>query len=416
MKKSILCLLTVASLSLLSTGTQAQWVRGNIPASIDCYSLAVLGTYTFAGCRSRSTANLTGVYVSTDNGATWRLPTHQLSTTEAYCGAFAFIGPNLFVGRYLGGVLLSTDNGNNWTSVSEGLEKLNVGCLAVSGTNLFAGTFTPAGVFLSTNNGANWNEVSSGLEGDINALAVSGTRIFAGTDGSGVYMWTNNGTSWTAVDSGLTNKRVWCLAVSGSYLLAGTNGGGVFRSTNNGTSWTAVNLGLTSLVVWSLLATGTNVFAGTGGYGVSLSTDNGANWTDTGGGLPPSNVYALAISGPYLLAGMGNNGVWRRPLSELIVDVREPETNLPNQYSLEQNYPNPFNPATAIQFSLPRSSFVTLKVFNLVGEEVATLISENLRAGKYSTEWNAGHVASGVYFYRLVAGSFVETKKLLLLK
>jgi hypothetical protein len=89
---------------------------------------------------------------------------------------------------------------------------------------------------------------------------------------------------------------------------------------------------------------------------------------------------------------------------------------LPERYTLEQSYPNSLNPATTIEFSQPRSSFVTLKVFNLVGEEVATLVSENLPAGRYSTEWNAGDAASGIYFYRLAVGAYVETKKMLLLR
>jgi N-acetylneuraminic acid mutarotase len=88
----------------------------------------------------------------------------------------------------------------------------------------------------------------------------------------------------------------------------------------------------------------------------------------------------------------------------------------PVEYSLSQNYPNPFNPTTTIGFSVPRFSYVTLKVFGLLGDEVATLASQNLAVGSYRVDWNAKGVASGVYLYRLVAGSFVETKKLLLIK
>ena len=83
---------------------------------------------------------------------------------------------------------------------------------------------------------------------------------------------------------------------------------------------------------------------------------------------------------------------------------------------LLQNYPNPFNPSTAVQFSLPRSGYVTLKVYNTLGEEVATLVAENLAAGKHQVEWNAKDFKSTIYFYRLQMGALVETKKLLLLK
>jgi hypothetical protein len=86
------------------------------------------------------------------------------------------------------------------------------------------------------------------------------------------------------------------------------------------------------------------------------------------------------------------------------------------RYQLHQNYPNPFNPSTTIEFSLPRSGHVTLKVFNILGEVVATLVNEELNVWTYTTQWNAADAASGVYFYRLQAGDFVDTKKLLLLK
>jgi len=92
------------------------------------------------------------------------------------------------------------------------------------------------------------------------------------------------------------------------------------------------------------------------------------------------------------------------------------EELFPREYQLSQNYPNPFNPTTTIEFSLPVTSMVTLKIFNLLGEEVERLFSDNLQAGSYRYEWNASHLASGVYFYRLEAGSYVETRKLILMK
>jgi hypothetical protein len=85
-------------------------------------------------------------------------------------------------------------------------------------------------------------------------------------------------------------------------------------------------------------------------------------------------------------------------------------------FDLCQNYPNPFNPSTIISFNLPLKSFVTLKIFDIVGREVATLINEELSAGNHSHQWNATNASSGIYFYRLQAGSFTLTKKLVLLR
>ena len=88
----------------------------------------------------------------------------------------------------------------------------------------------------------------------------------------------------------------------------------------------------------------------------------------------------------------------------------------PQKFSLEQNFPNPFNPTTTISFDLPERSKVQLRIYNILGEEVKDLINEERNAGHYEYHWNASGLASGVYFYRLKAGNFVETKKLILLR
>ena len=110
---------------------------------------------------------------------------------------------------------------------------------------------------------AQWVQVDSGLPANTSAmcLAVSGSNIFAGTWAAGVFLSTNNGTSWTAVNSGLTNTNVNVLAVGGSNIFAGTDGGGIFLSTNSGTSWTAVDSNLTYNPVCALALSGSNIFA-----------------------------------------------------------------------------------------------------------------------------------------------------------
>jgi hypothetical protein len=95
---------------------------------------------------------------------------------------------------------------------------------------------------------------------------------------------------------------------------------------------------------------------------------------------------------------------------------QQPEALVPGQFSLAQNYPNPFNPVTVISYQLAVNSFVTVRVYDLLGREVATLVNEQKPAGVYTARWDATHFASGVYFYRLQAGAFSDTKKLLLLK
>ena len=91
-------------------------------------------------------------------------------------------------------------------------------------------------------------------------------------------------------------------------------------------------------------------------------------------------------------------------------------SEVPYQYSLEQNYPNPFNPSTRIKFALTKSGFTSLKVYDAMGREVSSLVSSQLQAGKYETEFNASGISSGVYFYKLISGDFTAVKKLTLIK
>jgi hypothetical protein len=172
---------------------------------------------------------------------------------------------------------------------------------------------------------------------------------------------------------------------------------------------------LTYLYVRALAVSGTNLFAGTEG-GVFLSTNNGTIWTAVNSGLAILWVQSLAVSGTNLFAGTSGGGVWRRPLSEMITSVERVSTGLATHFGLEQNYPNPFNPSTTIRFSVASKAFVSVKVFDELGREVSSLVSEELSAGIHSRQWSAVGPASGIYFYRLQAGNFVETRKLLLLR
>ena len=88
----------------------------------------------------------------------------------------------------------------------------------------------------------------------------------------------------------------------------------------------------------------------------------------------------------------------------------------PSNYLFSQNYPNPFNPTTAISYELPEANYVSIKVYNLIGKEVAVLVDEQKQAGKYKLQFDGSGIPSGVYFYRIQAGSYSETKRMILLK
>ena len=129
-----------------------------------------------------------------------------------------------------------------------------------------------------------------------------------------------------------------------------------------------------------------------------------------------TSVLSLTVNGNNILAGICGLGVWLHPLSDVIDAVRGNGDNAPLQFSLSQNYPNPFNPSTVINYQLPVMSHVTLKVYDVLGREVKTLVNEREGAGTHATTFEAASLPSGVYFYRLQAGSFVQTRKLVLIK
>lgn len=118
---------------------------------------------------------------------------------------------------------------------------------------------------------------------------------------------------------------------------------------------------------------------------------------------------------PTTLAFDPNNDIVLKTAT-LTVGINEFETGIPEKYSLTQNYPNPFNPSTEINYELPKNSFVTLKVYDLTGKLVSTLVSEQKAAGRYRAEWNASDFPSGAYFYTINSGDYSETKRMILVK
>jgi len=117
---------------------------------------------------------------------------------------------------------------------------------------------------------------------------------------------------------------------------------------------------------------------------------------------------------PVELIGKVNQG---RPIivSSVVTDTEE-NTRIPTEFTLEQNYPNPFNPTTTISYQIPADNLVTLKIYDILGTEIATLVNENKSAGKHEVKFDASNLPSGIYLYKISAGNFVQTKKMILMK
>ena len=185
---------------------------------------------------------------------------------------------------------------------------------------------------------------------------------------------------------------------------------------------------------YNLYYTGWRTDTGPRAGGVAISNDTGKTWTRYAGNpvIAPSGV---GWDGTWLEVGtvlqrgdtldmwydgdvspISSNRYRIGHASVVITGITEREEEVPHQFTLNQNYPNPFNPSTTIRYELPHVSRVGLKVYNTLAQEVATLVNETKPAGVYTVQFDAGHLASGVYFCRLQAGDFVQTKRMLILK
>lgn len=349
-------------------------------------------------------ADFQDVFRSSDTGDTWnRVMTSPYLT---YRVALHTSNSAFFVGTSFdltGGVLRSPD-GLSWASVFSGGGITGIGG---SGQDVLMGATWLGGsnVYRSTNNGDTWNIVAPNLAAG--AFAIFNGILFAGN-----YRSTDNGTTWVPHS---LQSTIWVYAVHDSALFAGT-ASGAFRSTDAGATWMSV--GFPDNLVAGFVSLGNTLFAAAAGS-IHRTTNNGASWTPVNEGLAEP-VTRVAASATHLYVGTSTNGVWRRPLSQVIVSVRETSTQpFPGVLSLEQNYPNPFNTSTTIAFTIPVGMGHVpslLKIYDMLGREVATLIDEILEAGGHTRTFHGEELGSGVYYYQLKVGGTVQTKKLILLK
>lgn len=390
------CLILCLS-SLIQTLAPAQWVNTNCPEG-GGISLAVSGATIIVGKYGN------GMVRSTDNGNSW-VPADPVPF-ERFVYRLGARGDQFFAGTDTS-FLVSSNRGESWNRIEASRQALS---FLTWGDTIIAGV--GFGQSRSTDAGATWNYTAFSPSNNLYSLATDGHIVYAGTYW-GLFTSSDFGASWQ--QAGFVDTTVWSVACSQGNVLVSTcridgmGRSGGYYSTDGGRTWArndtlnATVLYARENVVWSVIYDGF----------VGVSMDGGITWRDITDGLQTAN-YDIATNDSYAFVATAF-GVYRRPLSEILASVsRLPAAAIPTQLALAQNYPNPFNPTTTIEFSVPKAGFVSLKVFNIIGEEVATLISQEIRAGTFSTQWDASHVASGVYFYRLQTGADVVTRKLIL--
>ena len=437
----------------LSTDNGTNWVQTTLD-SLYVPCLFASGSNLFAG------TNGAGVFLSTDNGASWTAANANLRNLDINSFAASptgTSGTNVFLSAGPG-VFLSTNEGANWTQQSGG-ESLNSLVFVDANTGTAVGshgtvlrttdgggtwmgwTYQFSGatsslygvsfpdyehgsavgengtIIRTTNGGANWTPQQSGTAVSLRSVlfmdANKGTVV--GDDGT-ILRTTDGGENWSTQSSGTTAPLTGVFFIDSVTAIVVGSYGTILRTTNGGVNWSPQSAG-TFASLESVFFTDINTGTAVGSYGTILRTTNGGtSWT-----LGSSGTNALLRSVWFTDANngtvVGANGTILRTTTGGVVWVQEDRRlGMPSQFSLNQNYPNPFNPTTQIRFVLPLTSHVSLKIYDLLGREVATLVNDERKPGTYEATWEAAGFSSGVYFYRLTADSFVETKKLVLMR
>jgi choice-of-anchor A domain-containing protein/uncharacterized repeat protein (TIGR01451 family) len=362
---------------------------------------------------------------------------------------------NLVASTVAGKIFRSSDNGATWSQINQSLDNVRTIWSTLSTSDkMYAAT--EQGLYISTDKGVKW--VISTLNGkDVRSIVSDASgKLYAGTWGGGVFVSADAGVTWNALGAGMTNLNVTSVIMaSDQSIYAGTFGGGIFKLTSGTDSWNKVSG--TDSKIWTMHLTAANeLYAASYGQGVFVSTDNGSTWSQpvasagtkyvtsilsdkdgnvfmssfTGGvyakaaastkwnsiglsGLGVSSMYVNKTDGS-LVIGTSNGYMYKN--TSALTAVRDGKTALPTKFELMQNYPNPFNPSTNIQFNVPRMSHVTLAVYDILGRVVVNLVNDVKQPGSYTVSFNASHLASGMYFYRLEAGDYTSVKKMILIK
>ncbi|MGE5398844.1 MAG: T9SS type A sorting domain-containing protein [Ignavibacteriales bacterium] len=322
-----------------------------------------------------------GFYMSTDHGENW-VCMYNAKDYSPMNYLQAHTNGEIFGVTQSNDLIKSTDNGTHWTLVSKDFNStyLNNLLIAPNG-HIFLAVSLPKGLFRSTDLGVTWEQKHKGLNGmtDPEAFGAftidSKGQLFAAFTGDqGIYRSTDDGETWTRSMSGPPNTSFDAMASDGKDQLIAASSQHVYRSIDNGDNWKEIFEPEMNLYIYSI-----------------IFYPNGEAFYGTGRG-----VY--------------------RGVDSLYSAVEGKAGSMPAEYSLAQNYPNPFNPTTTINYSIANPGFVSLKVYDILGHEVSTLVNGMQSKGTHSVKFDGSGLASGVYMYRLQAEKFVETKKLLLFK
>ncbi len=370
-------------------------------------------------------ASLDGLYQSFNNGQDWERKGAGLKQ-NIIVSLTSDDNQNIYAGTNLG-ICKSSDFGENWEYVLYGNYLRNVwsnnDILFASKSYIYNGN----GLYRSVDYGLSW-ELISEVEGAIISYCnIDDDYILAG--GDKLYMSSDKGISWDELTipptggGGITSIKYY-----DGYIYICNEISGIFVSKNLGVSWDYLGLellgSLTSEVYKDLIFIGVrNGINNLNPVGPFLSTNLGLTWSTINNGLYSPSVLTFSFDKDgFLLAG-SIDGIYKS--TNVITETSNKYLKAFN-FAVYQNYPNPFNPTTKIKYSIPSLALrervsegrerVLLKIYDVLGNEIATLVNEEKPPGEYEVEFDAAGISSGIYFYKLTAGSFIQTKKMILLR
>jgi photosystem II stability/assembly factor-like uncharacterized protein len=407
---------TVGAFGLINTSTNAgtNWVAHN--------SLGYSGTLNDVWCDNMSgrviavgSAAQYPIILSTNGGTTWNF--NASSNVGFTCNGIKMI--NALTGYVSGSTskLAKTTNGGlNWdtsTVYSTSTTMYNLDFVNTS-TGYIAGA--SGRIFKTTNAGTNWELQTTGITNTLYNIEMhdANTGWFVGTTGT-IRKTTDGGTTWTAQTPGTTSSLydVQMFDANTGYLcgLSGT----VRKTTNGGANWDTVAVPFTSsLYMVSFSNVNTGFVAGS--TGLTYRTSNGGTaWQILNtSGSTTNAIYAKGYDSAYAVASLAGVFKLYNPLTGGITWNNQ----IPERFTLEQNYPNPFNPVTTIRFAIPHTAKISLKVYDILGREVEILFNNvELNAGTVTYDFDGTNLASGIYFYSLIAdNNMIETKRMVLVK
>ena len=328
------------------------------------------------------------------------------------------------------GVRRSLNGGSSWSSATNGLSGSGawVGPLLSHPDSL--GVFYTARqtVFKTNNYASSWFSISTGTAGTIREMAISKSdpKIMYATSSNRVYKSTNRGYSFTLVSSGMPSRTVKSIYIhpdSSNVVLvtfSGFGSGKVYKTTNGGQTWNNISGNLPDSPANDVLiyypGYATSVYLVAMDIGVFMTNDYGNSWIELAQGLPNTVAIHLDYNQTANKVRIGTHGRGVYEITGLVTGIVNINNQTPEKYTLSQNYPNPFNPTTLIRFSILGNENVKLKVYNLLGKEIATLVNKNLNAGTYDINFDGSKLSSGVYIYKIETDNFTDSKKMILKK